>query len=87
MEKSLIEKAEQEGNKHISYLIRCDDKNKPSEIKPDAWFRLWEFKELSEYIQLCENHNLKYDLVIQEFDTKDDSVSYEINIINNNHLN
>jgi hypothetical protein len=85
--KSLIEKAEQEVKKYISYLIRCDDKNKPSEIKPDAWFRLWEFEELSKYIQLCENHNLKYDLVIQEFDIKDNSVSYEINIINNNCLN
>ena len=87
MKKEFIEKAEQKIKRHISYLVRCDDKNRPVEVKPDAFFRLWEFKELSKYIQLCENNNLKYDLVIQEFNTENDSVEYEIDIVSANYEN
>jgi hypothetical protein len=87
MKKEFIEKAEQKIKRYICYIVKCDDKNSPVEVKPDAFFRLWEFEKLSKYIQLCENHNLKYDLVIQEFNTEDDSVEYEIDIVSKNWEN
>jgi len=87
MEKDFIEKIEQQNKKHISYVVRCDDKNAPKEVKPDTFFRLWEFENLSKFIKLCEEHNLKYDLVIQEFNTENDSVECEIDIVSNNYLN
>lgn len=85
--KDFIEKVEKESKKNVYFCVRCDDNNAPKEVKPDTFFHLWEFEDLSKFISLCENHNLKYDLVIQEFNNESYSITNEIGIVNNNYLN
>lgn len=87
MTKEFFEKIENESHSLFGYIVRCDDENAPKEVKHDAYFELWEFEKLSDYIKLCESNNLNYDLAFQEFNKIKDSVEGEITIVSKNHLN
>jgi hypothetical protein len=78
--KDFIEKQESELKTEIGYIFRCDDKNRPKEFTPDTYFRLWEFDKVSETVKIFNKLKLNYDLVIQEFNIKNDVIEYDINI-------
>jgi hypothetical protein len=69
------------------YMIRCDDPNKPSTIKPDMYFAFNDLSGLQNYLEICNAHKLNYDLVIEEFDKNNELVISNIYLINKNHLN
>lgn len=87
MNKEFIKKAEKQIEKKFGFIIRCDDKNKPMEVLTDMYFELWETEKMNDILSLCEKHNLKYDFVLESFDTKTDSIEQEICIVSTNSEN
>jgi len=87
MEKNFIEKAEKVIGRKFGFFIRCDDKNKPTEVLTDMYFELWETEKMNEILSLCETHNLKYDFGLESFDTKIDAIEQEICIVSKNYEN
>lgn len=87
MKKEFIEKAERVIGKKFGFFIRCDDKNKPTEILHDMYFELFEIEKMNEILSLCETHNLKYDFGLQSFVIKTDSIEQEICIVSTNDKN
>ena len=87
MKKEFIEKAENKINRKFGFIIRCDDKNKPTEVLTDMYFELWETEKINDILSLCETHNLKYDFGLESFDTKIDSIEQEICIVSTNSEN
>jgi hypothetical protein len=84
MEKNFIEKAEKEIGRKFGFFIRCDDKNKSTEVLTDMYFELWETEKMNDILSLCETHNLKYDFGLESFDTKIDAIEQEICIVSTN---
>lgn len=87
MKKEFIRKAEKEIGRKFGFFIRCDDKNKPTEVLTDMYFELWETKKMNEILSLCEKYILKYDFGLESFDTKIDAIEQEICIVSNNSEN
>ena len=87
MNKEFLEKAEKQMEHKFGYVIRCDDNKAPKDVETDMYFELWQIKELNIIIELCEKHNLKYDLALQSFDTKTDTIEQEIDIVSSNSEN
>tara|TARA_R110000787_G_scaffold283629_1_gene396609 strand:+ start:313 stop:579 length:267 start_codon:yes stop_codon:yes gene_type:complete len=85
--KNFIETQEAELKTQFGYIFRCDDKKAPKEIKPDTYFRLWEFEKVSETVKLFEKLKLNYDLVIEEFNINNDVIYCQMNIKNTNWKN
>lgn len=85
--KDFIERQEAELKIQFGYIFRCDDKKRPKEFKPDTYFRLWEFDKVSETVKLFEKLKLNYDLVIEEYNTDDDVICYQMDIKNTNWCN
>ena len=65
---NFIKKQEQETKTEIYYIIICDDKKSPKGIDTDMYFDLWEIDKMNKVLQICEDNNLNFDLVIEEFD-------------------
>jgi hypothetical protein len=78
--KDFIKRQEAELKTAIGYIFRCDDKKRPKEFTPDTYFRLWEFDKVSETVKIFNKLKLNYDLVIQEFNIKNDVIEYDIDI-------
>jgi len=87
MEKIFIKKAEKLIGRKFGFFIRCDDKNKPTEVLPDMYFELWETEKMNEILSLCETHNLKYDFGLQSFNHEIEVIEQEICIVSNNSEN
>ena len=85
--KKFIERQEAELKIQFGYIFRCDDKRRPKDFRPDTYFNLWEFDKVSETVKLFESLKLNYDLVIEEFNTNDDTIEYQIDIKNTNYKN
>jgi hypothetical protein len=84
MKQDFIVKAEKVIDRKFGFFIRCDDKNKPTEVLTDMYFELWETERMNDILSLCEKHNLKYDFGLESFDTKIDAIEQEICIVSNN---
>lgn len=87
MKKDFIVKAEKEIGRKFGFFIRCDDKNKPTEVLTDMYFELWETGKMNEILDLCESRNLKYDFGLESFDTTIDAIEQEICIVSSNCQN
>ncbi len=75
-------------DKEIYFKFMCDDTdNRPSYIGTDKSFRLSEIDELNKEVNYWEQLDLKYDLIIEEFDTTNDSITNTIDIVKRNYLN
>ena len=85
--KDFIKQQEAEKKIKIGYIFRCDDKNIPNEFKPDTYFELHEFEKVNETVKIFNNLKLNYDLVIEDFNCNTDTISYEIDIKNDNWRN
>ena len=64
------------------YTIQCDDKNRPSEIKTDKHFELKYGNLLMEYVKVCQDKNLEYEIYINHFDENTDTMEKMINVTN-----
>jgi len=69
---------------YIDYMVRCDNKNKPEDTKPDKTFNLYEIEKLNNYLQKLNGCN--YDLVLHEYDEENEVVT-ELYIVSNNYKN
>lgn len=87
MKKEFIVKAEKEISRKFGFFIRCDDRNKPTDVLTDMYFELWDNERMEEILSLCETHSLKYDFGLQSFDTRTDSIDQEICIVSTNSEN
>jgi hypothetical protein len=86
MNKALIQLMSKE-NIEVYYALRCDDKRSPTEVKHDMSFQLWEIEKVNNILSICEINNLKYDFVIQKWNSKTDSIEDEIYIVSTNSEN
>lgn len=64
------------------YTVQCDDKNRPIEIEIDKYFELKEANLLTDYVKICQDKNLQYEIYIEHFDEKTDTVEEQINVTN-----
>ena len=71
----------------IYYLFRCDDTNRPSTMKPDESYDLSEHHKVYELKQELDAKGINYDLVIERFDSKSNSILSNDYIVDNNHKN
>ena len=71
----------------VYYQLRCDDKKKPPTIQSDQWFKLSEINELNTALDICNRLHLNYDLAIEEWIEKEQSIGSSIDLVNNNYKN
>ena len=87
MNQEFLERIETETGHQVGYVIRCDDINRPNLVESHTYFHLWEYDKLVEFINLCEQNKLQYDLVIEDFNSKNDCIECEITLVGKNYKN
>lgn len=71
----------------VYYMFRCDDRRR-GDLPTDKSFSLTEVSELTNLLDKCNALKLNYDLVIQEWNEKEQTiVGDEMKIIMNNYKN
>jgi hypothetical protein len=71
----------------IYYLFRCDDKRRPETMQTDESYNLDEHSKVYELKRQLDANGVKYDLLIERFDTSTDEVLSNDYIVSNNYLN
>jgi hypothetical protein len=69
------------------FVIHCDDRNRPSEIKTDMYFESNEIEKLSNTLSLLDNNKLNYDLLIETFNNEAQEIEKVVYLVSNNGLN
>jgi len=77
---------EQISKNKVYYMFRCDDP-KRGDIPTDKSFSLTETTELGNLLAECKVKDLKYDLVVQEWDEDKASIINEVYIVELNYIN
>ena len=77
---------EQLSDNKVYYMFRCDDP-KRGDIPTDKSFSLTETTELDNLLVECKVKDLKYDLVVQEWDEDKASIINEVYIVELNYMN
>jgi len=57
------------------------------DIPADAYFTLSHIAKLDILLNLCNQHHLNYNLIIEQWDEKEQEITNEIYIVNNNWKN
>lgn len=74
-------------NVHIYFILRCDDLRKPNDVYHDTYFEISDFDSVSELKCRLDRLGCWYDLLIEQFDSANESVISNDYIIRNNYLN
>ena len=71
----------------IYYLFRCDDQNRPLNMKPDESYPLFEYENVFKLKTELDKKGINYDLLIERFDSSTDEVLSNDYLVVNNYLN
>ena len=71
----------------IYYLFRCDDKRRPETMQTDESYNLDEHSKVYELKRQLDAKGIKYDLLIERFDTESDEVLSNDYIVGENYKN
>ena len=77
----------------VGYVFRCDDRktsidnSEAVSVPTDDYFTLSEIDKLNELLAICNKFHLNYTLILEEWSEKDQDITNEIYIVNQNHKN
>lgn len=72
---------------HIYFLLRCDDLRKPSDVYHDTYFEISDFDLVAKLKSKLDSLGCQYDLLIEQFDSANESIIANDYIVRNNYLN
>ena len=69
----------------IGYKFQCDDRKRQDlKVPTDDYFKLSETDKLNDLLNICNEHHLNYNLIIEEWSEKEQEITNEIYIVANN---
>jgi len=72
---------------HIYFVISCDDLQKPKDVYHDEYFEISDFDSVAKLKGRLDRLGCSYDLLIERFDSVNESIISKDYIVRNNYLN